>query len=501
MRDDDVPFFEAPPLAAPRVPTTDAPVPEVDFEGVASPRAGDPPPLSPDGLTTTGFFRIGPSSLRGLPKPLWILLGYLFLGHSAIDEEWPAIGAFHPRLLLGVLALCFVAPRVLSELSGRSGPRSEHASVSAWLVALTVAGVLATLWAFDPGLAKDAQIEHMTEILVYFLIVAIVRTRREVLVTVLVLAAAFGFYLLRSFTEYLAGKHQYTMGVSRMMGAGQSHSDPNSFAATLAFTMPLLLWAAVHARSRFLQFCVLVYGLLSAACVIQTHSRSGLILVVLNVLFAFWMLPGVKTRIAMAALIVGLGAYLATGQTDNALERYESIVSSKTYTKESSTVGRIEGYRVAWRIFQDNPLFGVGPGCWSVYRKQRVDGDPLYPHNMPGQLLATVGAVGVVAFVGYLISVIAFTVGVRRRRAASLDPWDRAVRSLTWVTAFTFVLLLVSGTAAHNLERPAWYLLPALLAVAARARRLESETMPGASTPGASPGEPGPDGVGAAIFG
>jgi O-antigen ligase len=254
-----------------------------------------------------------------------------------------------------------------------------------------------------------------------------------------------------------------------MMGAGRSVSDPNSFAGTIAFSLPLLVWTAVWTRSRLLRACVLVYALLATFSVIQTHSRSGLVLHALNVLFALAMLPGRRAKLGMAAVLAGLVVWLAAGQTDEAMDRYSSIFSKTTYTKESSTVGRIEGYRIAGRMFAENPLTGVGPGCWPAYRMRRIDGDKLMPHNLTGQVIATYGLAGTVPFVLYLGAVFVFAWRVRRRRAGSVDPWDRAVASLAAAVAFTLVLLLVSGLGAHNVDRLAWYLLPALLAVAARA--------------------------------
>ena len=463
------------------------------FEGAGAAPGGAAEPPSPPlgaaaGPTTRGFYSLGSSSLRGVPLPLWILLAYLFVDQTYLGEEWASIGAWKLRSVLGALAL--LAAAWMRWGRGRAAPpptSDDPRAMARSLVAFAIAGLFSMLWAFDPVLARETQLEHLTVMLGFALIVGIVRTRRDVLVTVLVLCLTYGFYLLRSFTEYLNGKHQYTMGVSRMMGAGHSYEDPNAFAATLAFALPFLVWAALRSRSWLLRGCVLAYGLLSVYSVIQTHSRSGLILLLLNVLFVFATLPGVKTRIALVVLLVGLGAVLVAGQTGNALDRYGSILSPDTYTKESSTVGRIEGYRVAWRMFNENPLLGVGPGCWAEYRASRVDGSTLMPHNLPGQLIATMGLAGTLAFVAYLLSIVSYAWNVRRRRATSIDPWDRAVRSLATVTLFTLLLLLVSGTAAHNVERPAWVLLPALLVAAARARAFEGSLPAEGSAPAGPP--------------
>jgi len=441
------------------------------FAGTAAgPAASSPSPRpSVPVAGERGWFHLASTRLSGLPAAFWIFELYLFVGITLLDVEWPSIGRFRPRLVLGTLALASGLSRWFERRprSAVSHVPSEHRFVAGWLAAFLLAGFVCAAWAFDTSRAWRFQIEHATTMLGFFLFLALVRTRREVLVTVLVFTAASGFYLLRSALEYMNGKHQFTMGVSRMMGAGDV--DPNSFGGTIAFSLPLVLWAAIHARSRLLVLCVLGYGLLASYCAVQTHSRSGFILLAMNVLWALVAIPSGKARLAIAAVLVAFGAYLVGFQSKNALERYASIFSSNTYEHESSTRGRIEGYQVAATMFKDEPLHGVGPDCWSAYRMARVDGQKLMPHNMPGQLIATMGALGTLTFAGYLVCAVSFALAVRRRRRGSPDPWDRAVRSLAATVLVTTLLLLVSGTAAHNVDRSAWYLMPALLACAARA--------------------------------
>ena len=442
------------------------------FATTGPPGSGAPAePVADAPAPARGWFDLASTSLRGLSAPFWILEAYLFVGITLLDVEWASIGRFRPRLVLGGLALAIALSRWFSRERpriGRAVARAEHLGVQGWLVAFIAAGLCCATWAFDTSLAWAFQIEHTTTMLGFFLLVAIVRTRREVLVTLLVFCAASGFYLLRSVTEYWQGKHQFTMGVSRMMGAGDV--DPNSFGGTIAFSLPLVVFVGIRARSRFLKFCVLCYGMLAAYCVVQTHSRSGFVLLALNVVWAFVAIPSGRVRVAVAAALVAFGVYLVGFQSKNALDRYASIFSSSTYEHESSTRGRIEGYQIAAVMLRDEPVLGIGPGCWSVYRMRRVDGQKLMPHNMPGQLTATMGAAGVITFAGYLFAVLSFGLAVRGRRRASTAPWDRAVRSLAGTVLFTILLLLVSGTAAHNIDRSAWYLMPALLACAARAR-------------------------------
>jgi O-antigen ligase len=307
----------------------------------------------------------------------------------------------------------------------------------------------------------------------YFLIVVIVRTRRELMLTCLTLCLGGGIFLTYSLWEFRNGRMDFAQGVPRMIGIGQSNSDANSFGATIVYLLPLVAWVGVVARSWLLRLCALGYGVLTTVCVFLTSSRTALALLALTVLFVVAVLLRGRGRWAGAAVIAALAAFMATGLSEAQVQRIESIFSSDTYERDMSTRGRIIGYQVAWRILGENPVAGVGPGNWSAYRMRKVDGDVLMPHSLAGQLVATLGVLGTLTFLGYLVACGLFAWRAFRGRARSTDPWDAAVRGLACVTVFVFLLLLVGGLSGHNLERPNWVWMPALL-VAAVACRPES---------------------------
>jgi O-antigen ligase len=428
-----------------------------------------------DALGGRGFFSFASTSLRGLSGPFWILQGYLFLSVAAIDEEWPAVGRYRPRLLLGTLALAAAVLRAFVERAparDRAGAATaEGRRVPGRLGAFLATGFLSATVAFAPTTSFEAQLDHATKAIGFFLLLAIVRTRRELLLTVLVLAAGAGFFLLRSFTEFLAGKYDFQMGVVRMLGAGQEYADPNSFAATIVFALPLVAWAGIHSRSWLLRFCAVCYGALGAGSIAQTRSRSGAVLLAIACVGVAAALKTTRSRLLFAGALALVVVVLAAKQTQGALDRYASLVSADTYGKESSTGGRIEGYVVGWKMLQERPLLGVGPGCWSDYRQRRVDGSRLLAHNLPGQLLGERGAVGAAAWVAYLLAAVALGRAERRRLASASDPEGVAMRAFATACLFTLFLLGVSGLAAHNLDRPGWYWTGALLVLAVSTAR------------------------------
>ena len=408
------------------------------------------------------------SDLKQVSLPFWILQVFLFLGYTSADEEWTALLQLRPRLLLGGLILLLAGVRLFGPTGHTLRARLESDRRLVWLVAFTVAALLSTVWAFDTAAARaEFQLQFIL-MLAYPLVVVLVRTRQELYLALLVLCAGHGFLLLRAFTEYFGGRISSSSGLPRMMGVGQRLADPNSFAAVVVFVLPIMAWLGSRARSGFVRVGALAYAALGAIAVVLTYSRSGAVMLALCFLWMLILLRG-RTRLVLVAVLL-LGALGAAQREDGrTVKRLSTLTSSSTYNEEQSTQGRIDGYRIAWRMAEARPLLGVGPGCWSQYRMQRVDGNQLRPHNLWGQILGTHGSLGALTFAGYLFAALWLGFRVRKRLE------DPLLRSLAAPILFTLGLMLLSGLAAHNLARELWFLLPAFLVVAAR---IDAESRP-----------------------
>ncbi|MCA9316321.1 MAG: O-antigen ligase family protein [Planctomycetes bacterium] len=424
-----------------------------------------------------GFFTFARTHFGGLSLHFWVLMIYLFLALSYLDEYLPSLEKLRPRSLLGLFALLVAIGRSIQEGMKKRKALAIERPQTFWLAAFVVSCTLSALFAFEPDLAQQTHIDHVTMMLSYFLLVSIIKTRRELLLTLLVMCAGVGTFLVLSFIEWKAGRYDYAQGVVRMMGVGYSNADPNSFGATIVFTLPLVIWAGVTSRSWFVRFCAAVYGALAVYSVFMSSSRSALVLTVLT---AFWTLTMLRKGWPR---LVGIGVFVAGGVLMVALlspaqkTRILSIVHGETYTRESSTADRVEGYRVAFHILADNPMLGVGAGNWSAYRVRRIDGRSLLPHSLTGQIVATRGILGTVTFLGFLFSSIVFALREMSRRRRRQTRWDQAVGSLCWTCLFALGLMVVSGLAAHNLERANWYWLPALMIIASTARNEDWEEL------------------------
>src|SRR5262249_37709430 len=88
---------------------------------------------------------------------------------------------------------------------------------------------------------------------------------------------AVGLYMAHSFWEFLGGRYVYRMGIRRMTGVDTTFGDPNAFASSLLYTVPLALslWAAKPGI--LLRRLLACYLLGVCLCIMLTGSRTGFV--------------------------------------------------------------------------------------------------------------------------------------------------------------------------------------------------------------------------------
>ena len=149
-------------------------------------------------------------------------------------------------------------------------------------------------------------------------------------------------------------------------------------------------------------------GLLMALAIITigffaTQSRGGLFALVFALLAALVLFRRQRRHILGLALIaaVGLAAWLPS----------RPDVVDRLTTLGGGGSGRQDLWTVAWRIFEEHPLVGIGLGNFQVVEARYVlrpgsithvtliSETPHLVHNVYLQLLAETGVIGLVAFV------------------------------------------------------------------------------------------------------
>ncbi len=175
--------------------------------------------------------------------------------------------------------------------------------------------------------------------------------------------------------------------------------------------------------------------------------------------------------VGMFVLLVGVGGYLLIFET--AFDNWFRGLNTETYNSLTSLTGRTNIWDITIRSWQENPIFGYGPGLWDVdYRLQYA---PQYldivgmAHNQFFQTLGESGIVGVIGLSIYLFTLVklgfqyfSMTRGVSLAlvviflaRSISETPFRNLEMSVMFFVHFILFVLLLSMTATKRQQQEA----------------------------------------------
>lgn len=182
---------------------------------------------------------------------------------------------------------------------------------------------------------------------------------------------------------------------------------------------------------------------------------------------------GALLAVAAAAfvLVQGKKKYLLLGVLPFVAMARKNVVGSD--------MGRIENYKMAWKMFLAHPVFGVGPGAYTMEARKFITASyvaanhsslvaPQHAHNQVLQVLAITGLLGLVAYCTILYScwqvakvskdkVILLAAAAAYAVVASLNPVPHAV---------TAMMIILFGAASTRWDQDGLHVVRVPLALA-----------------------------------
>lgn len=396
---------------------------------------------------------------------IWLLGGYMWLYVHRPFEIYPSLGAL--QIERGYMFLMLTAWLVYPN-KGFSFSRM-HLAIGMFLVALLGS------WASSPFANKPGcweTVDNTLKVLVFYAVmVTTVRDEKGLRLLVLLFLAVTGVYMSHSFYEFMCGRYQHRMGVNRMMGVDVTYADPNAFASTLLYTLPMLVPFWNEIPRRVPRWLIIAYAGLAAYCIVRTGSRAGMLGLVLWTLM--YIVGAAKNKFQALALCGVLGLVgiigLAVLTPDDLQRRYLTLVDSSVGPENAqvSAEGRLFGFVEGMRLWSQSPLFGHGPASFAL-----ATGEGFQSHNLYGQTMSELGLVGGVAL-GLMVTF--FLLNWRLANRLRSGPNDFAYQ-LTRAVAYIVILLLVMGWAGHNLFRYNWQWFAAFQAIAIHVLWVRAET-------------------------
>jgi putative inorganic carbon (HCO3(-)) transporter len=398
-----------------------------------------------------------------------LVVGVAVLGLLSFLEVLPQSGGLSLAKGAGlILALAWIARISLSE-HGERGFVADHSYLAWFLVAFFVWGLLTLLWAEQTGLGLTALSRYAPNLLLIPIAYTAVRTGRDLkLVLALivfgaVIAAVFG----------LIQPPSSSIENARATG---TIGDPNELAAALLVGLALGAgFAVAQGSSLALRLGGLLAVPLCAAGIFLSASRGGLI--ALGVMLVVATFTAGRWRVAVTALFVAVVAGGALYFTQLApLPARERLLTA------NGGSGRSELWKVGLRIARAHPVGGVGVGNAEraaanyvlrpgvIHQSSLIFSVQPFPvHNTYLQVLAEMGAVGLLLFLA--VVVVCLGCALRAARVAAKR------RDVTMEALSRAVFLAVVGTVVADFfisvefSKLLWLLLglcPAVLVVARR---------------------------------
>ncbi len=192
-------------------------------------------------------------------------------------------------------------------------------------------------------------------------------------------------------------------------------SDANFWAQALILALPLALWSLRQGPTRLTRVCAGGAAFMIVLGVALTQSRGGAIAMILAVAVWLWFQGG-RWRLAIAILpLVIVLAVVLTGST----QRFEQLRTINDPSQSEEFKGRLSENIAAFQMWRDHPVLGIGAGEFPAnYRtyaaKIGLDArSERNAHNSYLQTAAEMGTLGLLAFLGMIVT--ALWCGLRAR--------------------------------------------------------------------------------------
>ena len=345
----------------------------------------------------------------GMKLSFKLLILFLLLLYSNIAIAFPQLDALRPVLLVAASAMVMM----FIELG-----QSRQTFRMMWpqgilLISFLAACFLSSFSAFWPSYAFNKTSDIAKIVLIYILIENTVTTPDRLRKVLWTMVIGGMFPAVGTIQHYI--NHIVRDGRAAWIGVW---ANPNENAYGLVILIPIAAMLAIKSRwfGRIALAGMIATYLLA---IFFTYSRGSMMGLVAVLGLAGWKQKSPVLRIVMILGLVGMvilaGAYWQRSQNFNDISH------------DSTVKERIGTFIAGFRMFEDNPLTGIGPGCsmfaYPLYVPPELNCGcqaQLVVHNTFIQILSETGILGFLPFM-FLMGLSVLQAWRLQQGALSLD--------------------------------------------------------------------------------
>jgi len=278
-------------------------------------------------------------------------------------------------------------------------------------------------------------------------------------------------------------------------GAGGFLGDENDLCLTLNMVLPFTFFLAMSARKNTKRIYYIALTCIFLFVIILTKSRGGFVGLAATGAYCWWKS---KRKVLSGAVVLVLVLFIALAAPSTYWDEIRSI-ADETAAERPYGTGSARQYQwgVAWDMFLDHPIMGVGQGNfpWNVHSIEQEQGLSFHQRSMASReahslyftLIPELGLIGIVLF-GWMLLLTVRNLRYIQRSAATGKMADGILPAGSIATALEASLVgyLSSGAFLSVLYYPNfWILMGFTLSLRKILDRKRSITVP-ACNPGRS---------------
>lgn len=362
---------------------------------------------------------------------------------------------------------------VLLELI-RGGARVKAGPPLAWVAAYVTWAIASGMWTVS--LSGTQFLLQSLVIALAFMLVFAALPRSEDDIRRLLYVLGFTAALLGGLSVIAFGSPFEVPGIDLLQG-GRSQGgigDPDFFAAMQLVAVPLVLVAASDTTNPRLRIALYVAVLTILASVFTSLSRGAFLAVaVLGLLFLVSKPERLfrsrhEKAIALFVVVLGMVAFFSRPYVrEEVVSRAETIYAPKT-KEDASGSGRTNLWKAAVKTAAENPAAGIGYGGFGAISQEllfktpgvdldiqqiREEGDYFVAHNTYLGTAAELGFIGLILYLGVVLSTGLALRRTARRAAAAGAPFIGRVAHalLLGLASWAVTSFFLSGETARML--------------------------------------------------
>lgn len=354
---------------------------------------------------------------------------------------WSWLGYMNPYRLAYGFAYSFpwvelvAIVTLVSLVISKENKKLPGAAMTALLLGFLAWTTLTTGFAVMPHAAWERWEEFGKTLIMVFVTLMLVNSRKRVHWLVWVIAFSIAFYGIKGgvFT-FLKGGHYRVYGPPKSFIA-----DNNALALALCMVLPLLRYLQMNVKRKLAKIGFGLVMLLTGIAILGTYSRGGLLglAVVCGMLF---LKSRKKLTIVLAVVVIGFAAYhFMPGKW---LARMNTLHHA---TRTNSGEERIHSYEFALNLALHHPILGGGfdayesSALWAKYAP--ANSIERAVHSIYFRVLGDQGFPGLLLFVSLLVAMWRNCARVRKRsRDSPEEQWAFDLASMLQVSLVAYMV-------------------------------------------------------------